>query len=662
MKRNERLLASMGSIDEKFIEEAEGKMKKKSKRGALPHDLGIGKIVRMVASLIVIVGLGLFLFWPTYNVRYDAADYADSQYQPLIEKIEPYRYNATKKPYANNFELGLQFVDMIFSGFLLGGADMMEPPMMEESGAMGDAYVESTDNQVSGIIEADIIKTTENYLFRLANNEILRIYSLEGENSKLVSEYYIPRIEGSYSIYDGAEMYLTEDCKTVIVITDYVSKIEGVSQRRVGISSIDVSDPANPDKIGDLSIDGFYNTSRLVNGKLLLVSEYNFNIRNVDYSNPETFVPRVTRNGEDSYLQMSEIYAPDGINSSRYSVVASVDIENFEISGVNGLLNFTNSVYVSENNAYITREYTKQTEREDGTITNELTSDIVALDYASEGLTRQVITLSGSIKDQYSMDERDGHLRVVTSTDKYIVSSDRGTRPEIIESASLYVINLADGSLVASVEDFAPQGEEVASVRFDGDKLYVCTAVVVTFTDPVFFFDLSDYSDITYTDTGVIDGFSSSLINLGEGFLLGIGEENWQYNKVEIYEEGAGAVNSVDVFKFRGEYSRDYKDYLVNREENIFGFEMAYDDQYGHAYVLLQFDGYKLNVISVTELGGKHNGYTYIFREFETRGILRDGILYVVTDECMVVVDTTIPMDEDNPDAQILTVVGIDRK
>ena len=661
MKRNERLLASIGNIDEKFIEEAEGKMKKKSKRGALPHDLGI---VKMVASFIVVIGLGLFLFWPTYNVRYDAADYADSQYQPLIEKIEPYRYQATKKPYANNFELGLQFVDMIFTGLLMGGTDIA-PPMMEESGAMGDAYVESTDNQVAGIIEADIIKTTEKYLFRLANNTILRIYSLEGENSKLVSEYYIPRIEGSYSIYDGAEMYLTEDCKTVIVITDYVSKIEGVLQRRVGITSIDVSEPSNPVKIGDLSIDGLYNTSRLVNGKFLLVSEYNFNIRNVDYSNPETYVPRVTRNGEESYLQMSEIYAPDGINSSRYSVVASVDIENFEISGVNGLLNFTNSVYVSENNLYITREYTKKNQHDDGKVTSEVTSDIAVLGYANGGLDRQIITVGGSIKDQYSMDERDGYFRVVTSTDKRTVTNSQfiiSGPSSRWQSASLYVIRLSDGSLVASVEDFAPQGEEVASVRFDGDKLYVCTAVVITFTDPVFFFDLSDYSNITYTDTGVIDGFSSSLINLGEGFLLGIGEENWQYSKVEVYEEGAGAVNSVDVFRFTGVYSSDYKDYLVNREENLFGFEMAYSDGYGHSYVLLQFDGYKLNVISAINLSGRYNGYPYSRSIFETRGILRDNILYVITDTCMIVVDTGIPMDEDKPDAQILTVVGIDRK
>ena len=656
MRKEERLMNSIGNIDEKFIEEAEGKMKK-SKKNRLSQDLGIGKAIRMAASIVILVGLGLFLFWPTYNVRYDAADYADSQYQPLIEKIEPYRYSATKKPYANNFELGGMFLKMIFRGFFLGGADMAPGDAPEYEGVMNDAYVESTDNQVTGIIEADIIKTTEKYLFRLANNEILRIYSLEGENSKLVSGYYIPRIEGQYSISD-AQMYLTEDCKTVIVITDYVSRIEGKYYvRRVGISSIDVSDPENPVKTADLSIDGFYNTSRLVGDKLLLVSEYNFNIRNVDYSNPETYVPRVTRNGEESYLQMDEIYAPDGINSSRYGIVASVDIENFEISGVNGLLNFTNSVYVSENNVYITREYSTRNEISENEVRTEAMSDIAALGYAEGGMERQVFTVSGTIKDQYSMDERDGHLRVVTSTYKYTAKNDYGTRPEIIESASLYVIRLSDGSLVASVEDFAPQGEEVASVRFDGDKLYVCTAVVITFTDPVFFFDLSDYSNITYTDTGVIDGFSDSLINLGEGFLLGIGQENWQYNKVEVYEEGAGAVNSVDVFRFTGDYSSDYKDYLVNREENLFGFEMAYDDQYGHSYVLLQFDGYKLNVISAVNLSGRYGGYPFSHSIFETRGILRDNILYVITDTCMIVVDTSIPMDEANPAAQILTVI-----
>ena len=100
-------------------------------------------------------------------------------------------------------------------------------------------------------------------------------------------------------------------------------------------------------------------------------------------------------------------------------------------------------------------------------------------------------------------------------------------------NASLFVINLSDNSIRASVEGFAPEGEEVASVRFEGDKLYVCTAVIRLFSDPVFFFDLSDYENITYTDTGYIEGFSSSLINLGEGYLLGIGNEDSMTGKIE---------------------------------------------------------------------------------------------------------------------------------
>jgi uncharacterized secreted protein with C-terminal beta-propeller domain len=258
-------------------------------------------------------------------------------------------------------------------------------------------------------------------------------------------------------------------------------------------------------------------------------------------------------------------------------------------------------------------------------------------------MERQVITVSGSVKDQYSMDEKDGHLRVVTSTDKFSVTNNQlisGPSPRW-QSASLYVIRLSDGSLVASVEDFAPQGEEVASVRFDGDKLYVCTAVVITFTDPVFFFDLSDYTNITYTDTGVIDGFSSSLINLGEGFLLGIGREGWQYNKVEVYEEQAGQVVSVAEFAFDGRYSENYKDYFINREENLFGFGVTYDSKYGSSYVLLQFDGYDLNVVSVMEFNNYYGMPT------GSRGILRDGYFYLVNDRGVTVLDLSVPYGEE---------------
>lgn len=630
MRKEEKLIYAMGNINEKFIEEANGKMKKKTRGN--PN-------LKRVVGFIIIIGIALFLFWPINNNRIKLSPYEDSAYYPLIEKIEPYRAEATALPFDNNFELIISLIGTIFRGFILGGTDMAPTFPEDEMMGAGSQYVETTDNQVAGVIEADIIKTTSDHLFYLSQHGFIAIYELSGENTEVISTYSIPLIANASRYYGAKEMYLTTDCSTIIVVGEYLDL-----DRKIGTFAmfIDVTDVKNPTHRGELAIEGAYNTSRLVGGNLLLISEYYFDPKGVNYDDPSTYVPTVTRDGVDSLLTMDEILAPDGINASRYSVVAAIDVKDHKITGANGLLNFTNSVYVSENNVYVTREYTEK-ETVDSVNRTEVMTDIAVLGYAGGSLERQVITVSGSVLNQYSMDERDGHLRVVTSTNKRIFEHGFASAVELTESASLFVVNLESGETIASVENFAPSGEEVASVRFDGDKLYVCTAVVVTFTDPVFFFDLSDYSNITYTDTGVIEGFSTSLINLGEGFLLGIGSDNWQYDKVEVYEEQAGKVVSVAEFIFDGEYSENYKDYLIDRENNLFGFAVAGDSKYGYSYVLLHFDGYELNVVSVVGYPGK-----WPTDALESRGILRDGYLYVVSDHVvMTVVDLSVPYGEE---------------
>jgi uncharacterized secreted protein with C-terminal beta-propeller domain len=203
-------------------------------------------------------------------------------------------------------------------------------------------------------------------------------------------------------------------------------------------------------------------------------------------------------------------------------------------------------------------------------------------------------------------------------------------------NVSLYIFDLNDNALAYKVEDFAPEGEEATAVRFRGDELYVCTAVVVTFTDPVYFFDLSDYENITYNDTGIIEAYSDHLIDYGDGFALGIGRENWQYSKVDMYEMGDGNVVSVDTFKFGGVYSLNYKSYLVNRENNLFGFGVDhYYDGYGNVdnglqtrYILLQFNGYEFTVYNFVVKG---------LRADTVRAAYIDGYLYITTEDDLVV-------------------------
>jgi uncharacterized secreted protein with C-terminal beta-propeller domain len=258
-------------------------------------------------------------------------------------------------------------------------------------------------------------------------------------------------------------------------------------------------------------------------------------------------------------------------------------------------------------------------------------SDISVIGYSKNGFNiKGVVTLPGSIKYQYSLDEKDGHLRVVTSTrcgslvKRYnywlTLGSDR--------NASLYVINLSDNSIVASVENFAPEGEEVSSVRFEGDKLYVCTAIIRLFTDPVYFFDLSDYSNITYTDTGFIEGFSTSLIDLGEGYLLGVGSEDSTHVKLEVYKKDGDSVVSVSKMLIPGGYANEYKAYFINREHNLFGFAVRYlvDEEtgrYENGYFLVQLDGESLRVIDIIPVDGL--GHAIV------RAAMVDGYLYITT-------------------------------
>lgn len=621
-------MLAIGQIDEKYVKESEGKMKR-------------SPIIKIAVCLAIIVALGLYLFLPFAPVTSDITAYAGSDYFPLIEGIEDYRLSFLQPEYNNNFEALMDILDSfkVMSPGMGGSApDMNGAPGV--GSAENGSYVESTDNQVAGVIESDLFKMTDKYIFRLGwrsdadyRTSLLRVYSIDKENSALVSEYEIPRFENEFfKDYSEGEMFLSSDGNTVTILKDYTD--EKTNMGKVGIISLDVSDVENISAKGMVSIDGSLNTSRMVDGRLLLVSEFYFNRSKVDYSDPSTFVPTIDSGNGAEPIEFEDIIYPDEVASTRYSVVALLNPENLELLGANALLNFTNEVYVSKNNIYITREYAEKTEVQGpNDYTTENKTDIAVLNYSGESLEKKgVITVRGWAEDQYSFDEKDEYLRVVTTTEEGISqSAGDAVGFRMNRNVSLYIFDLSDNSLAYSVEDFAIEGEEATAVRFDGDMLYVCTAVVVNFTDPVYFIDLSDYENIGSADTGIIEGYSDHLINLGEGFLLGIGREDWQYSKVEVYEQNGAEVDGVDVFKFEGEYSLDYKAYLVNREENLFGFgvehfysydELTGEEIYGDRYILLQFNGYEFNVriFEVEDMNASTVRAAYI-----------DGYLYITT-------------------------------
>ena len=107
---------------------------------------------------------------------------------------------------------------------------------------------------------------------------------------------------------------------------------------------------------------------------------------------------------------------------------------------------------------------------------------------------------------------------------------------------------------------------------------------------------------------------------------------------MEIYEDIGNEVVGTLEYKFRGDYSENYKSYLVNREENIFGFGVDYfyedDEQTGYGrsyqcYVLIIFDQSELSVIKY-ELPSRA-------RASQVRAAYIDGYLYITTPSELIV-------------------------
>jgi uncharacterized secreted protein with C-terminal beta-propeller domain len=272
---------------------------------------------------------------------------------------------------------------------------------------------------------------------------------------------------------------------------------------------------------------------------------------------------------------------------------------------------YSTDLYVSQNNMYFTREYASKEDWESMT-------DITCISYGDEGFAQVgEVTVEGRVLNQYSMDEYDGIFRVVTSV----------YRP--YTSASIYCIDMDTWEIIGSVKEFSPKGEDVQSVRFDKEKAYVCTAEIITLTDPVYAFNLSDPENITYKDTGVIEGYSSSLVQFYDGYLLGIGVSDERSLKIEIYKETEDGVEIVATYEQEGarvRFSDDYKSYFIDRDKGFVGLCVdVYEYDEGRSYYeyrLLGFDGYEIYEAAAIPL-------EIIPVLAYTRATMIDGYLYV---------------------------------
>ena len=593
------------------------------------------RMVKGICLSTALVVLALILFVPYSTTPPSVERYADSPYYGLIQKLNEVTFQPPQ--YANNFEAVFESVRDFGMMGMTGSAPNAD---YESSGTGLGEYVEVTDNQVSGVIEGDLFKRSDRYIYYLRDLE-LSVYDINQADSKQVGSYRIGEMQdvivkpyGSGDTADtkiqyfgDAELYLSADCTTVTVLFGCYEEDMG---RSTVLVTLDVTDPANIRENGRIYLTGQYISSRMVEGSLLVTQ--NYSVGSHDFADPQTFVPSYGTPESMTCIPPENILCPDSAQADRYTVVYLLDGSTLEVEGSAALLGYSQELYVSAETIYATHLYDVYGEKdENGVSRQDRMTQISGISYAGDTLVLLgTVTLEGSVKDQYSMDQYDGMLRVVTTTRSWDHRRQNGYDTVSMQSrnVNLYCIDLENWEVAASVIGFAPEGEEATSVRFDGDHAYVCTAEVVSMTDPVYFFDLSDVENITYTDTGTIDGYSTSLIQLGEGYLMGVGYGDSRQLKIEIYEEVDGKVVSVCSYEAEAMFSEEYKSYLIDRERKLIGLGLS--NQYyvrDDCYVLLHFDGYGLTEVTTVPISGTPEN---------VRAALIDGWIYVLSDDFAV--------------------------
>jgi hypothetical protein len=438
------------------------------------------------------------------------------------------------------------------------------PGSTAPSGA-GAKDVSGTNNQVAGVDEADFIKNDNKYIYVVSGSHLRIIEAWPAESAHEIANVTVPGeakklfVEGNRALvysamprqatsqgsggsfgsasypggsgdctygYDGCVPAGdgTETDISVFDITDRAaptlvrsihSSSSLIAARRIGNAVHTVlGQPSLADGIGweawaplpsdptEADINAAYDA---------LIAKNTEALDKVDVGNVLPSWTDSAGPAPDAVLFQSSM--PDG---TALTSVLSLDLGSDTSLKIASVISRPGWVYASGNSLYMAVPhqqiagwgwYEGQSANELSTIHKfSIGTAPLATGYIGSGVVK------GHVLNQFAMDDKDGFLRVATTT---------GHAPSEDAHSTISVLEDKGGSLaVAGQIDQIAKSEDIRSVRFDGERGYI-----VTFkkTDPLFVFDLANPRAPKTLGELKIPGFSTYMHMMDATHLLTIG-------------------------------------------------------------------------------------------------------------------------------------------
>ncbi len=514
----------------------------------------------------------------------------------------------------------------------------------------GDYY--KNNDQVEGVKEPDTVITDGKNIYSVYQNSEIKVTAVDGENMRVVSDINLEADIKSYfsslpghsdeeyavSFYDS-EVYVTEGTLISLVdgyvyqdnrdkehndidyddfdYYDYYNFYDRGEEYNV-ILQYDLSDLDNPKLVDVHRIDGFMTSSRMSGKYLYVVTEkgisdivYEINDLEDAIEYEEELLPKV--DGEE--IAYSDVYLPEGDTEiSNYVIITAFEIndDGIMLTDNSAILSDYSELYVSENYIYTFPSYGNYEEtkyvNDDGIkmVHRMQSTKIYKFGYSNGNIEPSAAgVVKGSILNQFSLDEYNGYLRLVSTVtdDNYLDYAeyenefksedgfddyDKGIwelwerYSNIEEYNALYILD-ENLNTCGKIENIA-KNERIYSARFSGDKGYFVTFRQM---DPLFVVDLSDVNHPVITGELEMTGYSGYLHQWSEDTLLGIGVEATEQGravgfKIALYDTGEDEeLNEITKLVIEGKNSYDeynYKNMMVAPEKSFVGVNLSWYD------------------------------------------------------------------------------------
>lgn len=456
--------------------------------------------------------------------------------------------------------------------------------------------------EAEGVAEADIIKTDGKNLYYTANNALYVISSDGGDMTVL------QKIERDGN--EPFEMYLTDE--RLIVLSENITEVPyqtGKPAEETTVSEAPESAEApataaeepetpvtvrvkqtlaeiydisgeNPVLLKTYKQSGGYSASRMLGNHLYLVTDHSrYQTKPLsEVDDLDNYIPAYYLDEEKHYVEAGDIYLPENVKSTSYSVIGGLDVsEEQPLVSVKAVLGSGKSVSCSAGSLYLVGSTWDESGADCSSVTKFSLENGIA-EYKATAV------LSGEMSDSFAIDEYDTTLRLALTTENQ-------------KGAKECRIVILDASLKILGETVVSDGIAEAVV-FCKDRAYVMLQ------GKELPYEISLENPSAPAAVTSANSTSAFLIPFDSSRYLGLSSETNEAGKksglrLSVFSNESAGLIEKSYISFDGELSGlisesviNRRTLLVNAEAGIIGIPAKEKTEYGtkNLYYIFSYD------------------------------------------------------------------------